>query len=721
MFARPARWIVRLRWAVVAFWAVATLAAVVLGPSPPALKGIDVTSLVPEDSPAIQATAEEIRLFGIPLVGQATGVIRDADGFSAAQIRAFYTGAASATADRGFDPVLIAAPVVNAPQWTGVSTGVPNSTALVYLTMRPDTSVRRQVDSGQRLVRDLAPPGAYAGVTGAAPAELEQGDAIAGALGWMTLITLLLVLLVIAAWFRAVPAPVIMLAAAGVAYLCATHTSAFLATHGVPFPGEAEPLVVALVLGVTVDYAVFLVHGTRRRMAAGTGSHAAVTETLADHAPIIAAAAITVAAGACALFAADLDFLRDLAPALAVAALVSALVALTLVPAVAAILGDRLFWPRRPTDHQRPSRAARLIETRRRAALTLGGTLVVLGIAAAGVLWMRPDVGLITGLPSGSEPRVAAAQASRGFAEGAVAPSIVLVQDDGLARERGALGRLETLIGRQPGVAAVLGPVQIPSGTPKGLLVATTGDAARYVVVLSGNPLGPDAVDDVTALEARLPALLREAGLPEAQGSVGGYTALADATIQAVRSDLVRVGLVLILVSLVLMGLFLRSVIAPVVLVAGSAVALVSALGLATWIVQGIASDEGFPYYVPLAATVLLVSLGADYAVFFAGRIWQGTRTESLPVAIRHALERESDALGAAGTALALSFAALAVIPVTSFRVLGLVMALGVLLDTFVIRPLLFPAALLLIGRACGWPGSRLAPPEAEAGPTAPR
>lgn len=716
MLDRPARWIVRLRWPVVAFWAAATLAAVLLGPAPPALKGIDVTSLVPEDSPAIEATAAEIRQFGIPLVGQATGVIRDPDGLSAAQIRAVYSGAATASADRSFDPVLIAAPVVNAPQWAGVSTGTPNSTALVYLTMRPETSVRRQVEAGQRLVGDLAPPGAYAGVTGAAPAELEQGDAIAGALGWMTLITLVLVLVVIAAWFRAVPAPVIMLAAAGVAYLCATHTSAFLATQGVPFPGEAEPLVVALVLGVTVDYAVFLIHGARRRMAVGADPREAVAATLSDHAPIVVAAAVTVAAGSCALLAAQLDFLRDLAPALAVAALVSALVALTLVPAVAAILGGRLFWPRRPSDHHRTSRAAGLIGTRRRAGATLGGTLLVLGVAAAGILWMRPDVGLINGLPADSEPRVAADQASRGFAPGAVAPSIVLVQGEGLARERRALGRLEALVGRQKGVAAVLGPVQVPAGSPQGLLVARSGTAARYVVVLTGDPLGPDAVADVQDLQARLPGLLRAAGLDGATASVGGYTALADATIEAVRSDLVRVGLVLLVVSLALMGLFLRSVIAPVVLVAGSVVALVSALGLATWVVQGIAGEAGFPYYVPLAATVLLVSLGADYAVFFAGRIWQGTRTASLGDAIRHALERESDALGAAGTALALSFAALAVIPVASFRVLGLVMALGVLLDTFVVRPLLFPAALVLIGRACGWPGSRLEPP-----PTAPR
>lgn len=701
--------IVRLRWAIIAFWILAPVAAVALGPEPPALEGIEVTALVPEDTPALEVARAEVEEFRFPLVSQATGVIRAPEPLTAEQTAAIYAGAASATFQGGFDPVVIAAPLVNTAQWEGLSRG-SGTTALVYMTMRPETGLARQVDTAQRLTETLAPPGAYAGVTGAAPAQLEQGEAIADALGPMTLLTLAVVLVAVMAWFRAVLAPVVLLVAAGVAYLCVTHTTAWLAGFGIPYPGEAEPLVIALVLGVTVDYGVFLMHGARGAMARGEPARTAAAEAVQGHGLIVIAASLTIAGGAAALFAAKLEFLRDLAPALAVAAPVSALVALTLVPAVTAVLGERLFWPSGAGRPRRGFAPARLLAGRRGAAGALVVGIAVLGVLAAPLSTIRLDVGLISGLPRDSTPQVAAAEASQGFAAGAIAPATVLVRGQDLDRRGPALVAFEAALRTSPGVVASLGPVQVPPGTPRGFLVSDSGDAARFVVIFEDEPLGPQAVADIRRLEDRLPAMLRDAGLAEATAAVGGYTALADATTTAVVSDLGRVAAALLALTVVLVAIFLRSVVAALLLVAGSCLALLAALGFATWMIEDGFDRPGFPYYVPLAATVLLITLGADYAIFFAGRIWQRSRRMGLERAVDLTVTHDSDALWAAGTALALSFAALAVVPVLAFQALGLVMAVGVALDTFVIRPVLFPAVLRLIGRRAGWPGAGLEP-----------
>jgi RND superfamily putative drug exporter len=287
---------------------------------------------------------------------------------------------------------------------------------------------------------------------------------------------------------------------------------------------------------------------------------------------------------------------------------------------------------------------------------------------------------------------------------------VVYVEGQGLGGDRAALDRFQRDLAREPGVTAAIGPGTVPADAPGGIgfLVADDGTAARFLAVLDDPPLSPDAVDSVRDLSSRLPALLDGAGIEDATAAIGGYTSLADATVTAVSSDFRRVAALIVLLSLVLIGLFLRSAVGSLLLVAGSGLALLAALGLATWVLQGPLDERGMPYYVPLAAAVLLISLGADYAIFFAGRIWQEARGRGLQGAIGHALDEESDALGTAGLALALSFAALAIIPVDAFRVLGAVMAAGVLLDTLVIRPIAFPAALTLIGPRAGWPAARL-------------
>jgi len=179
------------------------------------------------------------------------------------------------------------------------------------------------------------------------------------------------------------------------------------------------------------------------------------------------------------------------------------------------------------------------------------------------------------------------------------------------------------------------------------------------------------------------------------------------------------VALALLLANLILLVIFMRALLAPLYLLAASVLALTAALGVTTWIFQDFLGHDGLTYYVPFAAAVLLLSLGSDYNIFIVGRIWQEAERRPLREAIRYAAPRASRTITVAGLTLAGSFALLALIPIRPMRELAVVMAVGILIDSFLVRSILVPSLIAAFGRASWWPGS---PPRqaAEAAP-APR
>jgi uncharacterized protein (DUF2267 family) len=154
----------------------------------------------------------------------------------------------------------------------------------------------------------------------------------------------------------------------------------------------------------------------------------------------------------------------------------------------------------------------------------------------------------------------------------------------------------------------------------------------------------------------------------------------------------------------------MRALVAPLYLVACSVLGLLASLGLTTVLFQRVLGNDDLTYYVPFAAAVLLVALGSDYNVFVAGRIWEEARRHRLGEAIAVAMPAAARAVTAAGLALALSFALLAVVPLRSFYEFAFVMAAGILVDTFVVRSLLVPAMTSLFGEKAWWPGRRVRP-----------
>jgi RND superfamily putative drug exporter len=723
--------VVRLRVLIVVAWLGAAVACALLLPGLEEAQTGALGDLVPAGAEAIEAEERSAALFAFPLASRTVVVERDPGGLSPARLAR--TAMRVAQVNRG-----TLGPLRDAAGAYGLTNAIGGlafarergTTALSYLLFPLDIGQVGRSQRAENFVEALGPPapGSTVGVTGAVPARAAQADAIDERLPLIELVTVLLVTVIVAVHLRSAVAPLVTLVTVAVAYLVSVRVIAVLGQAlGVSVPSEVEPVLVALLFGVVTDYALFYMSRLRGRLLASDDAADAARRTVAELTPIVLACGLSVVAGAGVLAVAQLGFLRAFGPAMAMAVAVGLLVALTLLPALLALLGRALFWPRPPkraaadADADRDAGAGagapapfadRLVQAVvRRPRRATAACLAVLGLLTAPIAFLELGNPLIRGLAPGSEPRQAYTALSEGFAPGVVAPATLVVEAPGITARREELATLQAVLVNQPGVAGVLGPADLPGAAaePLGAVLSRTGNAARFVLISEDDPFGADAVRLLGNLRARIGGLLEGSGLPDARASLAGDTALVAETIELANGDLLRIApLVLLAVALVL-AVFLRALVAPAYLVLLAALSPLAALGLAVALFQGLLGYGELTYFVPVVAGVLLVALGSDYNVFLVGRIWTEARHRPLREAIVTGAAGASRAISAAGIVLAASFAALALVPVRSFQELAFVLAAGLLIDTFIVRTVLAPAVIALVGRRSGWPGDALA------------
>ncbi|HET8659394.1 MAG TPA: MMPL family transporter [Micromonosporaceae bacterium] len=738
-----ARWMVQLRWLVVAFWAAAVGATVLFLPAV-GHSGSDLNELVSSDNPAVQSEVRSLDKFGFPLLSRVAVVQRNPEGLplttqaeAVERARAVSRGEFPDAA-----PIVAAVPV---PNTLALFPGSQESgTTVITLLFTPaDVSFADQLAAAEQFVaKHFDANDHVVGVTGSVPARVEQGRIILSSLPVLELVTVAAVLLIVAVSFRSVVAPLVTLAVAGVAILLTLHLAGAAAERfGLVVPQETQPLLVALLLGVVTDYVIFYLSAMRGRLASGAGRLAAAEWATARFTPIIATAGATAAAGTAALIVAKSPAFQAFGPGMGLAVLTGMVVAVTLVPALLAILGSVALWPGRPRkapSSSRPVSRSRAVPQPVAAAqsgpaaepdshpsgsaarwaqrLTRPGYAVVVlvlcvgGLVAAALPVRDLSLGLsfIPGLPPGEPARQAAEHAETGFADGILSPTELLIQGSGVATQPAALSRLKQSLSGEPGVAGVVGPGDDILPEARKLFHAADGTAVRYLLILSDEPLGARAIATASRLEDRLPELLSGAGLTGAQASLGGDTAIAKVIVDQTVRDLGRIVVAALAANLLFLILFLRALVAPVLLLACSVLAIGATLGLTTQLFQGVLGADGLTFYVPFAAAVLLAALGSDYNIFGIGHAWEEARVRPLREALAITIPQSARAIRTAGFTLAISFGLLAIVPLRPFRELAFALTVGILIDSLIVRSLLAPAVLTLAGSASGWPGRQL-------------
>jgi RND superfamily putative drug exporter len=512
----------------------------------------------------------------------------------------------------------------------------------------------------------------------------------------LLLVTVGVILLILLAVYRSPLLPLVVLFGAGMAYVLANGVVYLLAREGlVDVSGQSQAILNVLVLGAATDYAMLLVSRFREELRLHESRFDAMRIALrASVEPILASGATVIMGLLCLLFS-DLSSNKGLGPVGAIGIAASLAVSLTLLPAILALCGRVLFWPFRPLQGSEPAeqnglwaRIAGIVGNRPR--LVWVATTLLLLIGLLGLSRLDAD-----GIPQ-----------TDGFTQ---RTDSVAAQELIEAHFPGGTGNPAEIIVRSPKLAETLALVQGIEGVDSA--VAYTGS------FLPGAP--PKIADGLVRIDATLTdkadsneasetlVRLRSAvhAIDGAEAKVGGFTAINyDVQTTSQRDRTLIIPLVLGVIFLILIAL-LRSIIAPLLLIATVVLSYLATLGISGFVFTDLLGFPGADSSFPLFTFVFLVALGVDYNIFLMTRV----REEALKIGHRAGTLRGLTVTGgvitSAGIVLAATFAALSVLPIVFVAEIAFAVAFGVLLDTLIVRSLLVPALTLDIGRFVWWPG----------------
>ena len=451
-------------------------------------------------------------------------------------------------------------------------------------------------------------------------------------------------------------------------------------------------LIMVVLVGIGVDYFLFLLFRLRERLRAGEDRSTAAASAASSVGPVIAAAALAIVAAFATLALAEFGQFQVIGPAVAISVLVMLFAGVTLMPAIAAVTGRALFWPSRSWAVERSdgpaARLGRRIARRPgRAALAVTAALVMLATFALGTQ-MSYDSG--DGGPSTPATRTGD-RISAALSEGASDPQQVYVKS-----VSGALS-LEQLRPLRQGLAAVGGVSAV--GEP-----ALTPDrhGARIEMALAEGPFTKGSMDLVRGPIRRV---AREAAPEGATAMVGGTSAIFADVSDSVERDMRMIFPIAAGLILLILVFTLRSLVAPLYLLAAVALEFAATLGASVLVVQELGGQAGVAFTLPLVLFLFVVALGTDYNILMTARL----REEMLagkPVrrAVADAVRHVAPAVGAAGLVLASSFGTLMLESNESSREMGFAMAFGILLAALVVSSILVPALTALAGQRAWWP-----------------
>jgi putative drug exporter of the RND superfamily len=486
-----------------------------------------------------------------------------------------------------------------------------------------------------------------------------------------------------------VPLVAIYLVAAGASGLVVLAALAFGFTLDVNTP----QLITVVLVGIGVDYFLFLLFRLRERLPLGEDRQTAAARAAAGVGPVIASAALAIVAAFATMLLAEFGQFRVIGPAVAISVLVMLVAGVTLMPAIAAVSGRALFWPSRSWAHERSDGPAARIgrgiaRTPGRAALVVTAVLVVLSTFALGTT-MSYDQGDGDG-PSTPATRTADEIAGT-LSKGASDPQQVYVKSSTGSLSAGRIEPLRERLARVEGVSAVGEGVITPDR-----------HGARLDVALKDGPYTKDAMDVV---RGPLRDAARSAAPAGTTTLVGGTSAIYADVSDSVNRDMklifpVAAGLIL----LILVGT-LRSAVAPLYLLAAVVLEFAATLGAAVLAFQQLGGQTGVSFVLPLVLFLFVVALGTDYNILMTARL----REEMLagkPVraAVAEAVRHVAPAVAAAGLVLASSFGTLMLESGAAARQQGFAMAFGILLASLVVSSILVPALTALAGQRAWWP-----------------
>jgi putative drug exporter of the RND superfamily len=767
---------VRFRWLVLVVWVVAFVAIPRALPSLASVAQGNNSAFLPASAPSEHAvqlaapfgtTTGNTALFPVPVVAAVgSGNLTAAD-------QAWLTSLSN--------DFLKVATVVKVHD-LGVSqpsATVPGQAAqlqvLSNINQGDDNAITNFIDNLRSTIKDAnPPPGMQVHLAGQIAIQVDQQKQSGNTGNQVQYVSIIFILILLLLIFRSLLAPIITLLPPAFSVVIAGPIVAEAAHHGLKVSFLSQLLLIVLLLGAGTDYGLFLVFRVRENMRLGQPSKEAVVSALTKVGESITFSAFTVIAALLSLLFATFEIYSNLGIPLAIGIGVMLLAGLTLLPALLAIFGRAAFWPTKnragtATAGAWGRIAARLVK---RPAIPLAiGVVVLGGLSFAVTGYVSAGFGGAISAPAGTDSAAGTALLTKYFPQSAANPTNLIYklsapawenpqaienatkQLDASSQFTGVTGPLNPVGGtgftpvQYTALHAALGSGPLPATVPAlpaafagkvtaaqwtdayqlyratAQFVDPAGTTIQFQTGLTaGDPSTTAALQAVPAVRAEAAAVAPT--LHATDYAVGGEAPALYDVGSISNSDLAHVIPIAIIVIGLLLALVMRSLIAPLYLIASVALSYFAALGLAVLVFIEIGGSGGITFILPFLLFIFLLALGEDYNILVMTRIREEAHRLPLREAVSRALSVTGTTVTSAGLVLAGTFAVFAVVGGRGsgggqIRDVGIGLAVGVIMDTFVVRTVLVPCTVVLLGRWNWWPSKIVAEGPDEVGASA--
>ena len=531
---------------------------------------------------------------------------------------------------------------------------------------------------------DAAPDGITLQVTGGPAFAADVASSFEGADFTLLLVTILIVAILLIITYRS---PVLWLLPLVVVALADGLAGRMTAAAGSAWDLQFDAGIISvLVFGAGTNYALLLISRYREELQTVEDHRKALSTAWRKTAPAIIASNVTVVLALLTLVLAVIPGTNGLGVTSAIGLLIALGTVLFLLPPVLAVCGRRVFWPfvPRPGEAPRQGRGWRRLASAvvRRPVVSLVGGTALLAVMAVGLFGTSIGLDQVEKFRVQSESAAGLEVLSDHFPPGEAQP-IFIVAD---AAESDA----------------VVAAVEDVEGVVRVHPVGSTDDGSLTKIMVTSE-YAPSSEQSLNQI-----AELREAAhaVPNADALVGGAVATDLDARAGNERDLMLIAPLVLAVSFLVLLVLLRSIIAPVLLLLVNLASAVAAIGAGAWLSRVLFGQHALDLQVPLLAFLFLVALGIDYTIFLVHR----ARGEAMVMGTRagmvEAIAHTGGVITSAGIVLAAVFAALGVLPLVTLGQLGLIVGVGVIVDTLVVRTVIVPAIFALVGDRIWWPSS---------------
>lgn len=520
-------------------------------------------------------------------------------------------------------------------------------------------------------------------LTGGPAFGADVASAFAGADLALLLVTILIVAILLIVTYRS---PVLWLIPLIVVALADGLAGRMTAAAGAAWDLQFDSGIISvLVFGAGTNYALLLISRYREELLQTDDHRRALSSAWRQTVPAIVASNVTVVLALLTLVLAVIPGTHGLGISSAIGLLIALSAVLFLLPPLLAVCGRGAFWPfvPRPGQGRTQGRRWRTVATRvvRRPALSLLAAGALLAVMASGLLGTSVGLDQVQKFRVQSESATGLQVLSEHFPPGDAQPVFVVTRT---AETDAVLSALEGVDG-------------IVSAHP----VGTSDDDSLTKIMVTSEflPSSPESLDQITEMRDAVHQV------PGADAVVGGAVAIDLDARAGNQRDLFLIAPLVLAVSFIVLLVLLRSIVAPVLLLLVNLASAVAAIGAGAWLSRMILGQHALDLQVPLLAFLFLVALGIDYTIFLVHRARGEAAEHGTKAGMVEAIAHTGGVITSAGIVLAAVFAALGVLPLVTLGQLGLIVGIGVIVDTLVVRTVVVPAVFALVGDRIWWPG----------------